>query len=29
MGLKGVVSAERFREEHIMQKWIELFNNCN
>ena len=29
MGLKGVVSAERFREERIMQKWIELFNNCN
>lgn len=29
MGLKGVVSAERFREERIMKKWIELFDNCN
>lgn len=25
MGLKGVVSAQRFREERIMQKWIDLF----
>ena len=25
MGKKGIISAERFREEHIMQKWIELF----
>ena len=28
MGRKGVVSAERFREDLIMQKWIELFDNC-
>lgn len=29
MGRKGIVSAERFREDRIMQKWIELFNSCN
>ena len=28
MGRKGVMSAERFREDLIMQKWIELFDNC-
>lgn len=28
MGLKGIVNAQRFREERIMQKWIEVFNNC-
>lgn len=27
MGRKGVLSAERFREERIMQKWIKLFDN--
>ena len=26
MGRKGIMSAERFREERIMQKWIDLFN---
>jgi len=26
MGRKGILSAERFREDRIMQKWIELFN---
>ena len=26
MGRRGIISAERFREDRIMQKWIELFN---
>lgn len=28
MGLRGVENAKRFREDSIMQKWIELFDNC-
>ena len=29
MGRKGVLSAERFREDHIMQKWIGLFDSLS
>ena len=27
MGCKGILSAKRFREDYIMQKWIDLFEN--
>lgn len=27
MGRKGVVSAQRYREDYIMQKWIELYDS--
>ena len=27
MGREGMKSAERYREEHIMQQWIQLFNS--
>lgn len=27
-GLKGKINSRRYQEDGIMQKWMELFNNC-
>jgi glycosyltransferase involved in cell wall biosynthesis len=27
-GLAGIKNSRRYQEDGIMQKWIELFNNC-